>query len=92
MTNHLIEANEARIISESIWSAEYVENRDMVILMLDKEIRKECNIGKTTASIDMSMKKLKHLSIRFWMELRDDIKEYGYSYASVRYPNFIVYW
>lgn len=92
MTNHMIEAKEARIISESIWSAEYVENRDMVILMLDKLVREECEKGKNCACIDTTMRKLKHLSTRFWLELSDDIKEYGYSYSRLSYPHFYVCW
>lgn len=90
MTN-MIEAEMAKIIANSVRSAEYVENRDMVILMLDQEVRKRCEKGEKSACIDFSMRKLKHLSTGFWFELRDDIKEYGY-HASISYPRFYVIW
>jgi hypothetical protein len=87
----MIEAEMAKIIANSVRSAEYVENRDMVILMLDREVRKRCEKGGKDAHIDVSMRRLKHLSVAFWFELKDDIKEYGY-YAHFSYPRFYVSW
>ena len=87
----MIEAEMAGIIANSVRSAEYVENRDTVILMLDREVRKKCEKGEKSAHIDVSMRKLKHLSTSFWFELKDDIKEYGY-YAHFSYPRFYVGW